>query len=768
MAGYELMPYDVGDEPTTDDLLESLHELDTAAARVVHTVFRDVLVADPPPELERRASELLAARPQRDAAARDVADWFDPFDGDDADDADDEYLDDDPVEQWVQALAATMAPAADPEDPYVAPGGICLMHPEWLAAVCGAVLAGPGSDACAAALVGHLLSGPHETGLEPDEVLPVTRAFEAVLPRWQALGVTDEAGRLTGLGAWGLPQALHELWCDGEFGDEDVVAEAAAGARLHWQSAPQEWTPQLYAEAAALLAALVEAPLAVDLTEEDGWQPFLERVHAETGAAAPAYLLAVRAEWAGDVQAQSRWIAATLAADPGHREALEAAATEAGDRGDAVAARDLLRRAGVGAGDDELATYMRFAQPPSGGPSRNAPCPCGSGRKYKMCCGARIGHPLPERASWLLAKARHFTVQPPQRAELLDWAERFHVGQDATYGRLVQAAKTVPLITDAALFDGGLLERYLQVRGSLLPADELELATHWLGSRRTASEVVSTRPGAGITLRDLHSEQTTEVRERTASRQLRPGDLLLTRILPTGAGAMLGLVLAVPRQHRSRLQQVVAAGDAEAVFRWVSEAARPVHLVNNEGHELVLLEQRWRLSATGWDKLAADLEPDGEDELHLMYEDDSGMRWLRARLVREGGDVVVETNSRERADQLAQRLRDADPAAELLSETQPDPSALRAVPDPVEMTPEIHDALQQFVRQQEQRWVEESIPMFGGRTPREMVRTAAGRRDVEDFLADLEAMPMPSGPLPGAGMDAGRIRALLGLPPVLR
>ena len=27
-------------------------------------------------------------------------------------------------------------------------------------------------------------------------------------------------------------------------------------------------------------------------------------------------------------------------------------------------------------------------KPASGGPGRNDPCPCGSGKKYKKCCGA--------------------------------------------------------------------------------------------------------------------------------------------------------------------------------------------------------------------------------------------------------------------------------------------------------------------------------------------------------------------------------------------
>ncbi|MEH0844481.1 SEC-C metal-binding domain-containing protein, partial [Micromonospora sp. CPCC 205711] len=49
-----------------------------------------------------------------------------------------------------------------------------------------------------------------------------------------------------------------------------------------------------------------------------------------------------------------------------------------GASGQAVAANTARRAAPVDRGE-------------AGGPSRNAPCPCGSGRKYKRCHGAPNG-----------------------------------------------------------------------------------------------------------------------------------------------------------------------------------------------------------------------------------------------------------------------------------------------------------------------------------------------------------------------------------------
>src|SRR4051794_36078643 len=39
---------------------------------------------------------------------------------------------------------------------------------------------------------------------------------------------------------------------------------------------------------------------------------------------------------------------------------------------------------------------------------RNDPCPCGSGRKYKVCHLSTERHPLDLRAGWLYDKARRF------------------------------------------------------------------------------------------------------------------------------------------------------------------------------------------------------------------------------------------------------------------------------------------------------------------------------------------------------------------------
>src|SRR5699024_7829714 len=45
----------------------------------------------------------------------------------------------------------------------------------------------------------------------------------------------------------------------------------------------------------------------------------------------------------------------------------------------------------------------RFRPRPLAKPQRNAPCPCGSGRKYKRCCQGMAGPELDTDTIWLLA-----------------------------------------------------------------------------------------------------------------------------------------------------------------------------------------------------------------------------------------------------------------------------------------------------------------------------------------------------------------------------
>src|SRR6266511_2771158 len=162
------------------------------------------------------------------------------------------------------------------------------------------------------------------------------------------------------------------------------------------------------------------------------------------------------------------------------------------DPSDAAAARQLLLRAGVDRDDLQLQRVESYARlRPAAGVGRNAPCPCGSGRKYKQCCMRSVALPLGDRAVWLLERAAHWATLPAQRRAV---AGLLADDDDELLGVLAE---------DAALFDRGLLAGYLEARGGLLQADEVELARRWLGTERAIWEVRQATAGGRVRLRNL-------------------------------------------------------------------------------------------------------------------------------------------------------------------------------------------------------------------------------------------------------------------------
>jgi hypothetical protein len=118
----------------------------------------------------------------------------------------------------VHCLAGTISPrevtGLDPEDEAAI---MSLEDADWLGAVVSAVRSGAGSLQDAATLVAGIHSC-REVEVSDDydrrDDAFVEAAFEILAPAWLALGVVDEADRLTPLGAWALPRALALAWSD--------------------------------------------------------------------------------------------------------------------------------------------------------------------------------------------------------------------------------------------------------------------------------------------------------------------------------------------------------------------------------------------------------------------------------------------------------------------------------------------------------------------------------------------------------------------------
>ena len=146
-------------------------------------------------------------------------------------------------------------------------------------------------------------------------------------------------------------------------------------------------------ETHARLAQLLAFPgvarvLAIYAWTEPDLEPFVQEIASAAApmyAAGPRYVLAACAEARGDVLEAERGLRAALEVEPTHELALVGLARLETDRGRYREALRLLRAVDVPADDPQRAWLEEVVRPAFANIGRNAPCPCGSGRKYKVC-----------------------------------------------------------------------------------------------------------------------------------------------------------------------------------------------------------------------------------------------------------------------------------------------------------------------------------------------------------------------------------------------
>jgi len=417
---------------------------------------------------------------------------------------------------------------------------------------------------------------------------------------------------------------------------------------------------------------------------------------------------------------------------------------------------------------------------------RNAPCPCGSGRKYKKCHlpldeqgdGApRADDPLHEIDARLVRELSEFAMTRFGSA----WAR--HVEDFADVMQVLEFA--LPWSVYHYRVEGvTVLDRYLEEQGGRLSRAEREWLAAQKASWLSVWEVSGVEPGESVTLRDLFSGETRGVREATASRTLVVRDALLARVVDhDGVSLLCGVhpralapieAAEVVRRARARLRRKGAVpparlrdeGFGRALIRsWETtvadldaRAAIPPELSNTDGDPFLLTTDHFEIAPGARPAVEAQLAalpgvtpPDaGEDPpayVFLRPGNRTNRSWENTVIGRasfSGQTLRAETNSRERADALRERLEAAcgdrlrhraREHADPLSEAAP---LGRREHAPAPLPPEA----QQLILEQQQRyytdWLDEPVPALGGKTPREAARTAQGRSAVDVLLKDME------------------------------
>lgn len=404
---------------------------------------------------------------------------------------------------------------------------------------------------------------------------------------------------------------------------------------------------------------------------------------ARGGALYVAGMAAVRSH---DLVGAEEHLRDAVEADPTWEPAVRALAVLALIRTDLDRARSLLTGM-VDHHHDPLFTLLEDVAAAGGPePGRNDPCWCGSGRKFKKC----------HRGSPRITPAQHNSLLYAKSIEFLGLTAHVQLLSALVELRSAQAPESVaaelqadPLAADVVLFEGGVLEMFLATAGPILPDQDALLARQWLLAGRSVFDVEDVRYGEGMTLRDLHTGDRYEISEESASRQIRPGAYICTRVVPEGDTHVLygGAEPVEPHRRGELIELLDGDADPAELVEFLSARFAPPQIMAAgdtdavdsalAGAEMVLCRAEYTVADTAGirRKLSRRYgKPDVADEWDWL----DGTRVLGVvRLAADqfaggaadGGLVLsVEASTERRFEQLMGQIAEMDPQAALLDE----------------------------------------------------------------------------------------------------
>jgi len=426
----------------------------------------------------------------------------------------------------------------------------------------------------------------------------------------------------------------------------------------------------------------------------------------------------------------------------GYAPLVDRAAWYASDSGDAVGATrlwDMLED--VDPGETEtVRSYTVSSGSSERRIGRNDPCWCGSGRKFKKChLGQRELVALPDRVAWLARKATGFLVR--RSGEANDTVFGLAMMRATEPDRMAEAFED-PIVIDAALTEEGWFETFIELRGELLPADELLLAQSWLLVDRSVHEVLEVDPGVGLTVRDLRTGDVLEVRERAMSRHAKVGSLFCARPVPDGeTHQFIGGLFAVEPGREAAVLSLCDEGDGFELCSYRASLDRPPEIRTRENEPLVTCELVASVNDVEEAKRVLDGLYDREPgasarehrwvEMHPIAEDEDV---LRATLTFDDGRLRVLTHSEERMDRVLATIASRIDGFTVVSDGRVPlaPDEMPSIPSGFaggqpEIDAETRDEIMAVM---ENKWISEPVPALGGLTPIEAVADPTRRDDV--------------------------------------
>ena len=425
---------------------------------------------------------------------------------------------------------------------------------------------------------------------------------------------------------------------------------------------------------------------------------------------------------------------------------------------------------------------------------RNDPCPCGSGKKFKKCCGKETNEPVADEGKdggvgkaigWLTS--RHAKAVKTSIAAMLnddlDNEEQTRLHELDEYdweGVQINAMEWL------------LAEGSIAVKGAQRNVADLLLGPggpaftpgqrSWIEQLRRQPlrlyDITEVLPGVGMRLCDALDTEAAPVMvyEKSGSEHAQVGNLIGVRIMEVdGHHEISGSAYAFSRlMNASLLAELHAVVDDAAVQgerlphmlsaiirrRWIAQYARPLPLPtlidSHSGDPILLITDHYRVN--NWDDLAAALETQSD------IDGDRASGWARLFDCADGQTrQSVSINLGKSEDRIevfykTQNYADqgrpwfealAEKSVEFAGRVLSDPrSAMKNPPagkpgSPVTTVPNLPpealaEAVEQVLRRTYANWSDEPIPALGGKTPRQAIATATGRERVRGLLRSYE------------------------------
>jgi hypothetical protein len=435
----------------------------------------------------------------------------------------------------------------------------------------------------------------------------------------------------------------------------------------------------------------------------------------------------------------------------------------------------------------------------SGKIGRNEPCPCGSGKKLKKCCGeasevAGFGPGDRERAFHRLEGfvidqlgAEDDDALEEFWGEWLDEAEELSNELD----ELSNAVLDCWVFFDRPLPDGRLVVDTVLAEDKSVGPGERAFLTAMRQSAMHLWEVEDVVPGVSLSLRDVIENTSVVVHERSASRIIGRREWLAARVIPRGASGAPEMergVLHIPRLLHDSVRAQLLENRAEFLEHepnaplsefykttppffhdvWVGAILAPAvpELQNTDGEPLLITEVNYEVlerdalksSLDACPSLDAGANSEGQVSWRWLGENPHGDAVLLGKLTLHAGNLVLEANSAERArrgadlleslagsfirhratthEDLTRRVREG-----VREQTLRGGGGSRPPDDAAEsaLPSEAAEALMlNHLARHYRAWLDDSIPALEGKTPREAAQSTRLRGKLVELIHGLE------------------------------